>query len=131
MFNIDFFSRCKKIYISSHVMYNYVQFGESLTRGKRSDNTESIKRADEAYRKLYKKALNAYPKEKKIIAGHIYMLYSSLLNRAKKINDVCLYMQIDNQCKGLRKELKLRVFKIQIKRLRTLVKTVLTKIIGR
>ena len=55
------------------------------------------------------------------------MLYSSLLDRAKKINDACLYMQIENQCKELRKELKLRVLKIQIKRLRTRGKTVLKK----
>ena len=43
------------------------------------------------------------------------MLYCSLLDRAKKINDACLYMQIENQCKELRKELKLRVFKIQFR----------------
>ena len=65
MFNIDFFSRCKNVYISSCVIYNYIQIGESLTRGKKRDNTESIKRAEEAYGKLYKKALNAYPEEKK------------------------------------------------------------------
>lgn len=40
-------------------------------------------------------------------------------------------MQIENQCKELRKELKLRVLKIQIKRLRIRGKTVLKKIIGR
>ena len=131
MFNIDFFSRCKNVYISSCVIYNYIQIGESLTRGKKRDNTESIKRAEEAYGKLYKKALNAYPEEKKIIVEHIYMLYSSLLDRAKKINDACLYMQIENQCKELRKELKLRVLKIQIKRLQIRGKTVLKKIIGR
>lgn len=131
MFNIDFFSRCKNVYISSCVIYNYIQIGESLTRGKKRDNTESIKKAEEAYGKLYKKALNAYPEEKKIIVEHIYMLYCSLLDRAKKINDACLYMQIENQCKELRKELKLRVLKIQIKRLRIRGKTVLKKIIGR
>ena len=65
MFNIDFFSRCKNVYISSCVIYNYIQIGESLTRGKKRDNTESIKKAEEAYGKLYKKALNAYPEEKK------------------------------------------------------------------
>ena len=90
-----------------------------MTRGKKRDNTESIKRAEEAYGKLYKKSAKCISRRKKIIVEHIYMLYSSLLDRAKKINDACLYMQIENQCKELRKELKLRVLKIQIKRLRT------------
>lgn len=131
LFNLDYFSKCEYIYISPHVLYNYVQIGESLTRTKKADDKDSITEADEVYKTLYKKALVTYPTEKNASMEHMYLLYSSLLDRAKKIDDLDIYNTVKEHRAEFSMSLKWRVLIPKIKRILIQIKLIIKSSIGR
>lgn len=113
------------------MLYNYVQIGESLTRTKKAEDKDSITEADEVYKTLYKKALVTYPTEKNASMEHMYLLYSSLLDRAKKIDDLDIYNTVKEHRAEFSMSLKWRVLIPKIKRLLIQIKLIIKSSIGR
>lgn len=125
LFNLDYFSNCKRAYISKHIIYNYVQIGESLTRTKKTDTRASIMEADNVYTKLYEKAQNAYPTEYILIVEHVYMLYCSLCDRAKKIDAPSVYKTVTEHKASLQNQLGLKVVRLDAKRIYMKIKALI------
>lgn len=111
MFNVDYMSRVKNIYVSERRIYNYVQIGESLTRTKRTDTTESIIEADTAYSTLMGKLLTTYPEDRTAILSRIYRYYKSLDRRATAIGE---RKRVDCSINAIKKQLKCRVFYVDL-----------------
>ena len=117
LFNLDYFANCKRVYVSSHIIYNYVQIGESLTRTRKRDTMTSIIETDNAYIKLYEKAHNAYPTEHASIIEYMYLLYCSLYDRVKKIDAPSVYKTVMEHKEGLYNQLGLKVVSLDMKRM--------------
>lgn len=100
MFNIDFMSRVKYVYISERCIYNYVQIGESLTRTKKIDKEEAIINAEKTYYTLMTKLFEAYPEENINILESIYILCRGLEKRLSYLGgniDLLLNEEIKKQ----------------------------------
>lgn len=103
MFNIDFLSRCRNIYVARKPLYNYVQIGESLTRSKRTDNKNSLTTAYQVYMTLQSKAMNAYPEQKKCVIKYTYIMLRKLAARASRINECELQEMLQEECRKLKR----------------------------
>ena len=95
-FNIEYLSRCKKIYVLENALYNYVQIGESLTRGERKDSRESILDALDAYENLFSKIKASFPENIEKGYYSVYCLLDNLIERSNAIEDFELKKIIDN-----------------------------------
>lgn len=62
IFNVEYMGRCKSIYILEKGLYNYIQIGESLTRGKKNDSVRAIEAAFGTYSYLRDALKEAYPR---------------------------------------------------------------------
>lgn len=96
LFNVEYLKRCETIFISDAIIYNYVQVGQSITRGKKYDNEKAIIDAFYAIKKLYINLNDAYPSEKKDINYVILLRLIILVDRAKKINRPDIITTIKN-----------------------------------
>lgn len=95
-FNIEYISRCQKIYVLETALYNYVQIGESLTRGEKEDSRERIVDALYAYEKLFFKIKASFPENIEKSYYSVYCLMDNLIERSIAIEDFELKKVIDN-----------------------------------
>lgn len=117
IFNCEYLSRCKNIYVTYDILYNYVQIGESITRKKRKDSKEDILKAKEAQDYIIKVVKTGYQLEKRRIVQYIYRAKMSCVNRAKTIGEMELYNQLldDKELKNTYKELNILILSIQLR----------------
>lgn len=86
-FNVEYLSRCKKIYVLEGALYNYVQIGESLTRGEKEDSREKVLDALDAYENLFAKIKAFFPRNIRKSYYPIYCLMNNLIERSNAIED--------------------------------------------
>lgn len=103
-FNVEYMERCKSIHVLETVLYNCVQIGESMTRGKKVDSEQAIQEAFKAFGYLKKVLEKSYPNWSSYVNGYIYMMLNGLCDRAKKIGSKNIELAIYNseifcQCK--------------------------------
>lgn len=112
MFNVDFMSRIKHVYISERCIYNYVQIGESMTRTKKQDNEEAIINAEKTYYILMRKLLKTYPEENIYVLESIYILCKGLEKRLSYLGGNINLLLLN---KKIRKQLGWRVYILNVK----------------
>lgn len=115
MFNIDYLSKCRSVYVARKPLYNYVQIGESLTRTKKVDDRNSIVEASQTYMTLYKKANSAYPGKNKHILANTYIKIKKLKTRASGINDSELQEKLHEKYCELKKSLGAKTYLLNCK----------------
>lgn len=129
IFNIDYMARCQSIYISSDIIYNYVQIGNSITRSKVIDNKRTIIAAYNIYKILGEKAISTYPNEDKIIMEYIYILFNNLYKRTLKVNDNNTLELVWEQYQAIKNLIGIKFYildlKIYIKQLGKWIKNIL------
>ena len=118
IFNAEYIGRCKSIYILERNLYNYVQIGESLTRGKKIDSEEKIKDAFATFKYLQEILKKAYPKRSIEVNKYLYKMLVGLCERAKKIGNQNLYLVIINSSfwSEVERKLGLRRYEVLIAR---------------
>lgn len=122
IFNVEYMGRCKSIYIMEQTLYNYAQIGESLTRGKKPDSDQKIKDAFDTFSYLRGALKVAYPDTDDDINKYMYIMLSGLCDRAKRLNNKDIYIEIRNSefFYQVKKGLGCKYYK-----------TVLTRIVGK
>lgn len=118
IFNVEYMNRCQSIYVIEKSIYNYVQIGDSLTRGKKSDSPEKIGDAFSAFIYLYKVLEETYPKSINEINSYIYKMLLELCERAKKIDDKDTFIVItkSNLFCNAKNKLGRKCYEVKIKR---------------
>lgn len=129
IFNIEYISRCKNIYVCSLPIYDYVQMGESLTRSKKQDKTSDILDAQKTFQTLHEKAIKSYPNEQRRIDEYFYILMKHLIIRADKINDIGLKMKLREDCNCFRNQIGLRFVLFECKWILSHLKSKIKKIV--
>lgn len=117
-FNAEYLGRCKKVYICDQVLYNYVQIGDSLTRGVRKDSRKNIEEAFSAFVYLDAVLRQSYPILKENISEYTYLHLNSLCDRARQLGDKSCLKEIRSS-KGyqkVKKEIGYRIVRIQMRR---------------
>lgn len=118
IFNAEYIGRCKSIYILERNLYNYVQIGESLTRGKKIDSEKKIKDAFATFTYLQEILNKEYPKRSIEVNKYLYKMLVGLCERAKKIENQNLYLVIINSSfwSEVERKLGLRRYEVLIAR---------------
>ena len=135
-FNIEYLSRCTKMYVLEKALYNYVQIGTSLTRIKQNDKREDISDALELYSKMFILLNLSYTNEKNENAVYILNRFLWLIDRAKRINDNYMVMEIKKSpiFNIVKSKCGVRVIKVYrtyyFQKLKTIIKKVMTALRG-
>lgn len=118
IFNAEYIGRCKSIYILERNLYNYVQIGESLTRGEKIDSEKKIKDAFATFTYLQEILNKEYPKRSIEVNKYLYKMLVGLCERAKKIGNQNLYLVIINSSfwSEVERKLGLRRYEVLIAR---------------
>ena len=117
-FNAEYLGRCKKIYICEQVLYNYIQIGDSLTRGVRKDSRTQIEEAFSAFVHLDAVLHEAYPFLRENISKDTYLRLNSLCDRARKLGDKSCIKEIKSSQKyqKIKQQIGHEIVRIQMRR---------------
>lgn len=112
MFNVDYLSRCRNIYVARKPLYNYVQIGESLTRAKPVKNVDedALAEAYQAYMTLHEKVARAYPAQKEGNMKNTYFMMRKLTAYASRIKDNGVSARLLKEARDIKKEMGIKVF---------------------
>lgn len=118
IFNVEYMGRCTSVYILEKELYNYVQMGESLTRGKKVDSEQKVKDAFETFTYLNYTLKTVYPNTPHEINRYMYVMLEGLRDRAKRLENKDTYLEIKNSMmlNQAKKELGSERYKIALKR---------------
>lgn len=110
MFNVDYLSRCRNIYVARKPLYNYVQIGESLTRTKPAKNVgeNALTEAYQVYMTLHDKVACAYPEQKEGNMKNTYFMMRKLTATASRINENGLCDKLLKEAGGIKKEMGMK-----------------------
>lgn len=110
MFNVDYLSRCRNIYVARKPLYNYVQIGESLTRTKavKNDDENALLEAYQVCMTLRTKVACAYPGQREGNMKHAYFSLKKLAERASRINHQDINSRFHKEICEIKKEMGIK-----------------------
>ncbi len=112
MFNVDYLSRCRNIYVARKPFYNYVQVGESLTRTNSVKNVDenALEEAYQVYMTLHGKVACAYPEQKEGNMKNTYYMMKKLAAKASRIKGNKISAKLLKEVCGIKKEMGVKVY---------------------
>lgn len=121
IFNVEYIERCESIFILEKNLYNYVQIGDSLTRGEKTDSEKDIKEAFDSFCYLRKRIEKTYPDTVDAIESnrYFYSMLKSISERAKKIGkkDLALVITQSDFYRKTKKNLGYKCYEVEINRI--------------